>query len=585
MDHHVKDQVVRYLDRSQLPNEVEPLKDMVVTLSQALLKLWEEIDTLKAENAILRAENALLREENAQLRAENAQLREENAVLRAENAALKVQNELLMEEVKLLKQKVFGRKKFPAQKKSVENSLQPSVNQNRKKPTGRKPFSETLPREDHLHDLTPLQKVCPYCQAQLKLMGEETSEQLELVRASLKVINHRRLKYACSKCSQGVVVAPAPYKPIEKGLAGPTLISHIIVGKISDHVPLYRQEKILGRYGMNLNRSTLCYWVQEIAKSLTPLYEEMKKELVGTDHIYADETPLLTLRVIAAALEQKVTAEKRQETRIEEGKSARRGYIWVYGREGSHGRKPLVVYDFSLGRSGKHTQKFLENFKGFLQTDAYSGYRCTQQKRSEGQEVEVIAVGCWAHVLRKFEEAMIGNPHSPATEILSWIRKLYAIEKEAKEKGLDAQTVKALRKENAEPILKEIKRWLETFACKALPKGLLGRAISYARNNWEALIVYIEDGRLGIDNNFSERNIKLAVMGRKNYLFAGSEGGGKSLAILYSLIQTCELNGVNPEDYLADVMIRIQHHPMSKIHELLPHYWKPPNQQEQAQAA
>lgn len=567
MADHVKDQVVRYLDRSQLPNEVEPLKDIVVTLSQALVKLWEEIDALKAENAILRAENALLREENAQLR--------------AENAALKIQNEILMEEVNLLKQKVFGRKKSSPQKKSSKDA---TANQNRPKPTGRKPFSEDLAREDHVHDLTSLQKKCSYCQSQLKLMGEETSEQLELVRASLKVINHRRLKYACSKCTQGVVVAPAPYKPIEKGLAGPNLIAHVIVSKISDHVPLYRQEKILRRYGMNLNRSTLCYWVQEIAKSLMPLYEEMKKELVGTDHLYADETPLLTLRVVAAAEEPKERLST-SDDHVADRKSTRRGYIWVYGREGSHGREPLVVYDFSLGRSGKHAQKFLEGFKGFLQTDAYSGYRRTHQKPAEEEKGQVIAVGCWAHVLRKFEEAMISNAHSPAAEVLLWIRDLYAIEREAKENALDAQAVKTLREEKAQPKLKEIKQWLETFACKALPKGLLGKAISYARNNWEALTVYLQDGRLGIDNNFSERNIKLAVMGRKNYLFAGSEGGGKSLAILYSLIQTCGLNGVNPEDYLADVMIRIQHHPMSKISELLPHYWKPPNQQEQAQAA
>lgn len=556
----MKDQVVRYLDRSQLPNEVEPLKDMVVTLSQALLKLWEELETLKAENA-----------------------------------ALKAQNETLIEEVKLLRQKIFGRKSRSKKKDSKSGDPSSSANQNRKKqkPTGRKPFNKDLPREDEFYYLTDSEDFCPHCQVQYKLIGEETSEQVEYVRASLKVIIHHRGKYACPKCSR-IEVAAAPYKPIEKGSAGPQLIAHVIVSKICDHLPLYRQEKILRRHGAAFNRSTLCSWMQEMARLLKPLYEEMKTELVATDHLYADDTPMLTLGVPVAVVEEDAEATTQKKSQQQEvtpdtsasDKEAKKGYIWVYGREGSHHRKPLVVYDFSVGRSGKNAQEFLENFEGFLQRDAYSGYRRTEKTLDgKAKKNPVITVGCWAHVLRKFEEAMVSNPTSPATEVLSWIGKLYAVEREAKAKDLDTEAVKTLRETQSRPILKEIRKWLDEIGPKTLPKSLLGKAITYARNNWEELIVYVTDGRLGIDNNFSERNIKLAVMGRKNYLFAGSEGGGETLAIFYSFIQTCLLNGLNPEEYLADVMIRIQYHPASKVKELLPHYWKPPNQQAQAQAA
>jgi transposase len=264
----VKDLVSEYLDRSKLPYEVEPLKDIIGVLSQALLKLWEEVDTLKAENAALREENAALRAENAELRAANAKLRQENAVLKADN-------EILRSEIAVLKHKIFGkgkgRGKTEEKKTSVElvaggsnrQADSPAGGQNKQKNhqknhPGRSPLRPDLPRERLVYDIETAQKICPKCQGFLSLIGEEISEQLEWVRASLKVLEQVRLKYGCRKCSQTIITAPTPYKPIEKGLAGPNLMAHVVVSKFCDHLPLYRQEQIFKRYGVSLRRSTLC---------------------------------------------------------------------------------------------------------------------------------------------------------------------------------------------------------------------------------------------------------------------------------------------------------------------------------------
>jgi len=590
----LKDLVSGYLDRSTLPNEVDPLKDIIGVLSQALLKLWEEVDALKADNALLRAENA-------QLRAENVALRAENAELRRENAELKAHNEILQAEVTLLKHKVFGSSKGSSKKKDSKGKNPPANNNtDKRKSPGRQTPGKNLPRERHVYDIPASEKTCPECGEGLTLIGEEISEQIEWVRASLKVLEQVRLKYGCKACSRTVVTAPTPYKPIEKGLAGPNLIAHVLVTKLADHVPLYRQEKIFERKGMSFSRSTLCRWVQSTATSLKPLRNLMREELVAEDHLFADETPLTLLTGSKRPQEEKQETDQpsegpaeikgKTEGKSEEGASAKgqerpkkasqRGYIWTYGRIGNHGRKPLVVYDFTLSRSGSHAREFLKGFRGYLQTDAYGGYHCLCQPEDKGGQ-GCTSLGCWSHAYRKFKEALIANPTCAlSSEMVEKIVRLYDVERYAKANSFSAERVKTLRQERSKPILEEIHQWLVTHKPTVVPKGHLGRAISYLLKRWQSFIGYVEDGLLEIDNNYSERNVKLTVMGRKNYLFAGSEGGGESIAILYSLIQTCLLNGVNPEEYLADVMIRIQYHPNSRAHELLPHNWKPLQTQE-----
>jgi transposase len=587
----LKDLVSGYLERSTLPDEVEPLKDIIGVLSRALLKLSDEVAALRAENALLRAENATLRAENAQLKAELAELRLSNDKLMAENAVLKADNGILQADVTLLKHKIFGSGKGKTKKKDFKDKTLSANSNDKKKHPGRQTPGKDLHRERVVYDIAASKKTCPHCQSFLTQIGEEISEQIEWVRASLKVLEHVRLKYACKSCSQTVVTAPTPYKPIEKGLAGPNLIAHVLVSKFCDHLPLYRLAQILKRYGISISRGTLCRWVQSTASLLKSLYVLLKQELILEDHLFADETLLTVLNVHEVFNEEQrpdqtstdspeamdkpedVPKAKKQKRRT---KTSHLGRLWAYGRIGTHGRKPLVVYDFTLSRSGSHASEFLQGFKGYLQTDAYGGYNRLCQPENEGGQ-GCTPLGCWSHGYRKFEEALIANPNCTlSSEMLAKIGRLYDIEKYAKAHSLSAEAVKELRQERSKPILEEIYQWLVHHKPTVVPKGHLGRAISYMLNHWKSFTTYVEDGRLDIDNNYSERNIKLAVMGRKNYLFAGSEGGGESIAIIYSFIQTCLLNGVDPEAYLADVIIRIQHHPNSRAHELLPHNWKPP---------
>jgi transposase/cell division protein FtsB len=560
----MKEVVGQYLDCSSLPNEVESLKDIIVVLSQALLKLWEEVDELKAENVVLRADNVLLRQENVLLRQENATLKAENAILRQENAALKAENALLREEIQALKSKVFGRKSEKSQKKSLGSGHKPA---NGNKHPGRQKGKEEWLRDRLVYDLPLAQKTCPHCQGFLSLIGEEISEQLEWVRPSLKVLEQVRLKYGCKICHTTVVTAPTPYKPIEKGLAGPNLIAHVVVSKFLDHLPLYRQEKIFHRYGLSLNRSTLCHWIKATAISLEPLYDLLQQELLLGNHLYSDDTGLPTIGVKA---ENQTNLHK-----------THKAYIWVYARDGHHGQQPIVVYEYALGRSGLYPQTFLKDFKGHLQADAYPGYDKLYLPDGQGK-VSCIETGCWAHVRRKFIEALLANPHSIAQEIIALIDQLYEVDRTCKDQGLGPKAIYEQRQQQSQPILRAIYQWLITHQPEAVPKGLLGKAINYTLDNWSALTEFVKHGHLVLDNNFSERNIKLIVMGRKNYLFAGSPEGGKSAAILYSLIQTCQLNGVNPEEYLADVLLRIQYHPQARAKELLPQYWQRPQIQDQA---
>ena len=542
------------IDRLSLPNEVESLKDGIVYLGEQFSKLWQKQDHLKQKFDVLK-------KTNAGLRAENILLKSENLALKAENLALK-------EELAILKKKLFGKKSEKTQK-SPSNTA--NKNRSGKNHPGRNPLPSHLVRERVVHDIDPSDKVCGKCQGLLSPIGEEISEQLELVRSHLKVIEHARLKYACKCCRQTVVIADTPYKPIEKGLAGPCLTAYVVVSKFLDHLPLYRQENIFKRHHVFISRSTLCGWIMATAKSLKPIYERMRTDLLNSNHIYTDDTHLLTLRI---------------QVKGKDGKSkAHRAYIWVYARDGNHGQKPIIIYNYTLGRGSDSVETFLKDFTGYIQADAYSAYDFLF-KISEKRKTVCVEVACWAHVRRKFVDAITANPESIASEVVELIGKLYDLEREFKSKGLNPKEVRQERQLRSKPILIEINEWLTTHEKNVPPTSTLGKAISYALNNWEALIVFIKDGKLAIDNNFSERNIKTVVLGRKNYLFAGSEVGGESAAILYSLMETCKQNEIDPEAYLADVLLKVHYHPNHRIDELLPYHWKPPEKsQEEYQRA
>jgi len=372
-------------------------------------------------------------------------------------------------------------------------------------------------------------------------IGEEVSEQLDYRPASLFVVEHVRIKVACRHCQGHVAVAAKPAQPIEKGLPGPGLLAQVITSKFADHLPLYRQEGIFARHGVELSRKTLCGWMAQCAWLLEPIWKAMKAEVLKSRVIQTDDTTVPVL-----------------DRRLDRARTAR---LWVYLGDREH---PYAIYDYTADRSRDGPERFLGDYSGYLQADAYSGY---DRLYSRG----VVEVGCWAHARRRFYDARTSDPER-AHEALARIRALYAVEVAGK--GLDDAGRLALRRERSAPLLERLGTWLDEQARFVLPKSPIGVAIGYARSNWAALSRYLEAGCLSIDNNASERAVKPVALGRKNWLFAGSEGGGRTAAILFSLASTCKVLKMDPFAYLRDVLDRVCSHPARRVAELLPDRWR-----------
>lgn len=423
---------------------------------------------------------------------------------------------------------------------------------------GRKPLPKDLPRERIEHTLPEEQRKCSCCGETMQPFGEETSEQLEYIPASLKVIEHARIKYACKKCQEKPAVAPPPEKVIDKGLAGPGLLAWIAVSKFGDHQPLYRQENIFERLGIDIPRSTQCGWLGQVAELLEPLYKKMAREILLSSKVHTDDTPIAMLDPGRG---------KTQTARF-----------WVYVGDDAH---PFTIFDFTPSRSRDGPERFLKDFKGYLQADAFAGY----DRMCAGKDV--IEVACWAHARRKFFEAK--DTDARANEMLALIGELYAVEARARpaieaaralplEQRSDALSGafaarKTLREQLSASVLQKIDAWMKSRVADTLPKSPLGLALGYARNQWRALNRFAENGALEVDNNTGENALRPIALGRKNYLFVGSEHGGRRAAILYSLIRTCERHQINAWDYLRDVLVRISTHPARQIDTLLPHRW------------
>ncbi len=416
----------------------------------------------------------------------------------------------------------------------------PLKTEEKKKSTGggRRPLPKDLPREEIHHDLPCDAKNCKQCGFTLHKIGEETSEQVEVIPAKIKVLRHIRHKYGCKKCEETVILSPMPKQPIPHSIAGPGLLAHVMVSKYADHLPLYRQAGIWQRSGIDLDRSTLGRWMTHCGTLFTPLIDVMKEDLINSGYIQADETPL------------QVLSEK---GRLRTSQS----YMWVYKTGGD--KRYKVVYDYSPTRQASTAKAFLEGFAGYLQSDAYSGY-----KKVVKESENITPVGCMAHARRKFADIVKSTKNAPLSRVaLEKIGKLYVLEKEAKERNLSAKEIKTLRQEQSKPLMKDLKQWLEVHKAKAPPKSSFGKAIGYALNNWKELTGYLEEGTLEIDNNAAERCIKPFVIGRKNWLFVGNEKGAKAGANIYSLIETCKAHDVNPFEYLADILQKI--HPLTDI--------------------
>jgi transposase len=413
---------------------------------------------------------------------------------------------------------------------------------NRAAKRGRQPLPAHLPRETH--KVLPKQEACPDCGGALKPLGEDVSEMLEYVPEHFKVIRQVRPKLACACCDR-IVQAEAASRPIERGMAGPGLLAHVLVSKYCDHLPLYRQSEIYARDGVELDRSTMAEWVGGCSRLLEPLVEALRRHVMSATKLHADDTPV---PVLAPGNGQTKT-----------------GRLWTYVRDDrpwGDQTPPAVWFAYTPDRKGEHPKAHLSGFTGTLQADGYAGYDAVY----EGGRVKEAA--CMAHVRRPFYDLYEAHKSAVAKEALERIAALYAIEEEIR--GRSAEERREVRNERSRPLLESLKQWFEETLGKLSRKSDTTKAIRYALGRWDELMRFCDDGHLEIDNNAAERSLRAVVLGRKNFLFCGSDAGGERAAAIYGLIGTAKLNGLNPEAYLREALSRIADHPINRIEELLP---------------
>ena len=480
---------------------------------------------------------------------------------RAEVERLKAENAQLQHRIDVLARRMFGRSSerltpgqyllaFEAAKAEAERAREEDVRETalgeetERTPRPRRVKPSEKPRQQALAvrrlEVEPeaSQLHCG-CGATKERIGEETSERLEYVPASLFVLQTVRGKYACRGCEGGVVIAPLPPQGLERSVAGPGLVAHVAASKYADHLPLYRQEEIFARQGADLPRSTLGDLLRGAADLLEPLAKRVLASVLGSRVVNTDDTGV---------------------TYLLKPKGRASGAVWAYV-----GEKHEVAYDFTERRSRDGPLRILEGWRGHLQADALKLYDTFYASG------EIVEVACWAHARRYFFEAL-SSERTLAQDMLERIGALYEVEKRAKPRSEAERFL--LRQELARPILNGIQAWLEKHAAGVLPKGPMGQAIAYAKGNWAALTRYLEHGFLAIDNNAAERALRGVAVGRKNWLFAGSAEAGGRAAVLMTLVGTCKLQGIDPQAYLADVLVRVATTPASRIDELTPRGWK-----------
>jgi len=394
----------------------------------------------------------------------------------------------------------------------------------KRKKRGRKPLPDNLPRIDVIHELPESERRCDHDGRLLAEIDEVISEQLDIIPAKIQVIRHIRKKYACS-CGQCIKTAPLPAQPIPRSMASPGLLAHIAVSKYQDALPLYRQETILQRIGVELPRATLANWMVQAGALIQPVINLLRDRLLDHDILQMDETTVQVLN--------------------EAGKSAQsKSYLWL--QRGGPPDQPVVLYDYDPGRGAGVPKRLLADFSGYLQTDGYDGYNAIVAANG------LVHVGCMAHARRKFSEAVKAQGKNKkkgkAHQGLTLIQKLYRVEKQARR--LAPEDRYARRQQQARPVLDELRSWLDDSLPLVPPTSATGKALHYLRREWGKLIRYLDDGRLEIDNNGAENAIRPFVVGRKNWLFSASVKGVKASANLYSLIETAKANGLEPYAYL-----------------------------------
>ena len=423
-------------------------------------------------------------------------------------------------------------------------------------PAGDRKLPAHLPRDTRVHrpetaaahhDANGLACGCTACGGRLRLISQDVSEQLEYVPARFKVIRYVRPKLACTAC-ETIFQAAAPSRPIARGLAGPGLLAHVMVAKYCDHLPLYRQSGIYAREHVHIDRSTMAGWIDHGDQLLDPLVAALGRYTLAGAKVHADDTPVGVLD----------PGRGRTKT----------GRLWVYVRDdraAASDDAPAIWFQYSPDRKGEHPQRHLKCFNGVLQADAYGGWGKLYETG------RVVEAACWAHARRGFwdlHERLGRTPGTVAEQALQRIAALYAIEADIR--GQPAEERGRQRQARAGPLLDELHAWLSGLVGRVSAKSELASAIGYALTRWRALTRYRDDGRIEIDNNAAERALRGVSLGRKNYLFMGSDAGGERAAAIYSLVETAKLNGLDPEAYLRDVLERIADHPINRIDELLP---------------
>lgn len=511
------------------------------------------LDALITRLAAMEARISDLEETEAHLRA---------ALARAEEKARQDAQEIerLRAQVEKLNRILYGTRSeklrrqaeqadAPDEQREPENTLSGSRKEGpaaERTPRSRRPLPEHLQRE--IHRLEPAESCCPECGSDMDYLGEVSAEQLELVTRALKVIRTVRVKKACVKCDC-IVEAPAPSRPIERGIAGPGLLARVLTAKYCEHLPLYRQCEIFARQGVVLSRTLLSNWVEACCYLMSPLNEALYRYVMDTRKLHTDDTPV------------PVQAPGTRKTKT--------GRVWAYVRDDRNAGSadaPAVWFAYSPDRQGKHPQAHLSGFHGVLQADAYGGYDRLFSAEREGGALTEAA--CWAHARRKIHDVYISSKSATAEESLKRIGELYDIEAEIR--GRPEAERLAVRQERSRPLLDALHEWMVEKTAALSKKSRLGEALAYVLNQWDALCYYSGDGLAEPDNNAAERAVRAVCLGKKNYLFFGSDHGGERGALLYGLIGTCRLNGIDPEAYLRHILRVLPEWPVNKVAELLP---------------
>ena len=516
----------------------EPLPDDIVTLKAMLL----------AERSARQAAEARTHERDVLI----AKLEHQIARLRHEKFGQSSERRALLDQLEL---QLFELKEDQAETEAATPVDEPPTQAvqafSRRKPA-RRPLPEHLPRECVVY---PMPMACPCCGGVLHKLGEDVTETLELVPRQWKVIQHVREKHSCRACEK-ITQPPAPSHPIARGRAGPGLLAHVLFAKYGLHLPLTRQSATFAREGIDLDVSTLADWVGASAATLMPLVEAVRGHVLAAGRLHADDTTVPVLDV---------------------GRT-RTGRLWTYVRDDrpfGGADPPAALYFYSPDRRGEHPQAHLASWTGLMQADAYAGYdRLYEAGRRPGPIVEA---GCWAHARRKFFDLARLNKAPIAIEAVARIDALLAIERDIN--GLSPEERHRIRQERSRPRVEALDTWLHEQYARLSAHSQVAKAIAYSRNAWEALVRFLDDGRLCMTNNAAERALRCVAVGRNNWTFAGSDAGGRRAAALYSLIETAKLNDIDPQAWLADILARLHDHPAKRIAELLPWNWKLAQQQ------